>query len=72
MSIYHPVNKYFNMFDFNILHGVNGNDPGGGISTRSDVTCHKCDKKGHTQRDFKPNKNGFGGNASNNPTIELP
>ena len=40
---------------------------GGGLSTKSDVNFHKCEKKGHIQRCCKSNVNGPNGGTSKNP-----
>ena len=47
VSIEQSINKSLNQFDFNIRHSGNGSGSGGGSSARSDMTCHKCGKKGH-------------------------
>ena len=36
------------------------------------MTCHKCGKKGNTQKDCRSKGNGSGGNPPKNSTNELP
>ena len=44
----------------------NGKDKKSGLesSTKSVTTFHKCDKEGHTKRNFKSNRNGSDGELS--------
>ena len=51
-----------------------GNDSGSVkvSSARSDITCHKCGKKGHIKKDCRPKGNGSSGNTPNKSTNELP
>ena len=45
------INQALNQVDFNSRRSVNVSGSGKGSSARSDITCHKCDKKGHMQKD---------------------
>ena len=51
--IYRLVNKFLKQVGFKIHLSINGNVYGGGSSSRSDVTCPKCFKKGHIRRHFR-------------------
>ena len=50
----------------------NGSGYGRGSSARSDITCHKCGKNGHIQKDCRSKGNGSSGNSSKKSTNELP
>ena len=58
-------------FIFKIRNNGKYNDFCVGLSTRSYINCHECDKKGHIQRYCKSNGNGSGGNLSWTPIKEL-
>ena len=45
---------------------------GRGSSSRSDIICHKCGKKGHIQKDCRSKANGYSGNTPKKSTNELP
>ena len=50
VAIWHSINKALKQVDFNILRSGNGGGSGKRSSARSDITCHKCNKKGHIQK----------------------
>ena len=50
----------------------NSSGSGGGSSSRSDMTCHKCGKNIHLKKDCRSKVNGSGGNPPKNYTNELP
>ena len=60
MTIEQSTSKYLKKVDLKTRSG-NEKDTGGGLYTRSDVTCHGCGKNDHIERDYKYNRNGFGG-----------
>ena len=47
VSIEQSVNKALKQVGFKSLRSGNNSGSGRGSSTRSDITCHKCGKKGH-------------------------
>ena len=51
-----------------------GNDSGSerGSSARSDKTCHKCGKKGHTKKDCRSTGHGSSGNKPKKSINQLP
>ena len=51
VSIEQSINKALKQVDFKNRHSANGGGSGKGSSVRSDITCHKCGKKGHIQKD---------------------
>ena len=59
VAIEQSINKALKQVNFKIRHSVNGSGPGRGSSARSDITCHKCGKKGHIQKDFRSKGNGY-------------
>ena len=58
VSIESPVNKTVKKFYCKICHKGKDNKSGVGSSTKSDVTCHNCGKKGHLKINCKSNRNG--------------
>ena len=72
MVIEQSINKYLKQVDFKSRRSVNGSGFGGGSSDRSDMTCHKCGKKGHMKKDYKPKGYGYVGNTPKKSTTELP
>ena len=50
MAIDQSVNKALKKSDFKIHHSGNGSGSGGGSYVKLNVTCHKCDKKGHINK----------------------
>ena len=59
-------NKILKKVDFKSRRSVNGGSSGGRSSVKSNMTCHKCGKKGHIQRDCRSNLNGSGENPPKN------
>ena len=55
-----------------ILHKEKDNKYGVGSSTKSDVTCHNCGKRGHLKRNYKTNRYGFNWDLSKTSTRKLP
>ena len=51
VAIEQAINKALNQVDDKIRRSGNGNGSGKGSSARSDITCHKCGKKGHIQKE---------------------
>ena len=72
MDIEHSVNKDLNQVDFKIHRSVNCSVSGGGSSVKSNVTCHKCGKKGHIHKYCRSKVNGSGGNPHKKSTNYLP
>ena len=72
VAIEQTINKYLKQVDFKRHRSENGSGSGRGSSYRSDITCHKCDKKVHIQIDYRSRGNGSSGNSPNNSTNELP
>ena len=72
MSIEHLIKKTLKRVDFKSHHSGNGSGSRKGSSTRSDITCHKCGKKDHTQKYCRSTGNGSSGNTPKNFTNELP
>ena len=72
MSIGQSINKALNQVDFKSLQSRNGSGSGGGSSARSDITCHKCGKKGHIKKYFRSKGNGSGRNPPKKSENEIP
>ena len=72
MVIEQSINKYLKQVDFKIRRSGNGSGSGRGSSSRSDITCHTCVKKGHIQKDCKSKVNGSSRNSPKKSTNELP
>ena len=72
MSIGKLIKNDLKQVDFKSRHS--GNISGSGIrsSASSDITCHKCGKKGHIQKDCRSKANGSNGNSSKKSINELP
>ena len=47
------INMYLKKVDFKSRHSGNGDGSGGGSSVKSDMTCHKCGKKGYMKKDCR-------------------
>ena len=58
--------------DFKIRRSRNVSGSGEGSSARSDITCHKCDKKGHPKKYCRSKVNGSGGNPPKKSPNDLP
>ena len=72
VDIENMINKALKQVDFKRRSSGNGSGSVRGSSTRSDITCHKCGKKGHIHIDCRSKVNGSGGNSPKNYTNELP
>ena len=72
VAIKHSINKSLNQVDFKCRCSVNSSGSGRGSSARSDMTCHKCGKKGHIQKDCSSTVNGSSGNTPKNSTNDIP
>ena len=66
------INKTLKQVNFKSRSSGNGSGSRKGSSARSDITCHKCGKKGHIQKDCRSKGNGSSGNSSKKSTNELP
>ena len=53
VAIEQPINKALNQVYLKSRRSGNGSGSGKGSSARSDITCHKCGKKGHIQKDCR-------------------
>ena len=51
VAIKQPINKALKQVDFKSRHSGNVSGSGIGSFARSYMTCHKCGKKVHTQKD---------------------
>ena len=58
MYIEQSINKSLNQVYFRSRYSGNGSGSGKGSSARSYITCHKCCKKGHIQKDCRSKGNG--------------
>ena len=72
MAIEQSINKVLNQVDFKSRRSGNGSGSGKGSFARSYITCHKCGKKGHIQKDCRSKGNGSSGNSSKKSTNKLP
>ena len=72
MSIDQSVNKGLKQVDFNISRSGNSSGYGGGSYVKSNVTCHKCFKKVHIQKECMSNGNGSSGKPPKKYANELP
>ena len=66
------INKALKQVDSKIHRSGNGNGSEIGSSARSDITCYKCGKKVHIQKDCRPTINVSSGNTPKKSTNELP
>ena len=64
VAIESPVNKTVEKVYGKIRHKGKDNKSGVGSSTKSDVACHNCGKRGHLKRNYKSNRNGSNGELS--------
>ena len=72
MAIESPVNNTVEKVYCEIRHKEKDNKSGVGSSTKSDVTCHNCGKRGNFKRNFKSNRNGSNAELSKTSTRKLP
>ena len=72
VAIEQSINKTLKQVYFKIRRSVNGSGSGRGSSSRPDITCHKCVKRGYIHKDCRPKGNVSSGNSPKNSTNELP
>ena len=72
VAIEQSIKKALKQVDFKSHSSGNNSGSGRGSSARSDITCHKCGKKGHMQKDCRSTGNGSSGNTPKKSTNELP
>ena len=72
VAIKQLINKSLKQVHFKSCRSGNGSGFGKGSSTRSDITCQKCVKKGHIKKECRSTGNGSSGNLLNKSTNELP
>ena len=66
------INKALKQVDFKKRRSGNNSGSRRGSSARSGITCHKCGKKGHIQKNCRSKGNGSSGNKPKKSTNELP
>ena len=66
------INKALKQVDFKKRRSGSNSGSGRGSSARSGITCHKCGKKGHIQKNCRSKGNGSSGNLSTKSTNEIP
>ena len=66
------VNKALKQVDFKIPRSVNVSGSGGGTSVKSNLTCHKCDKKVYIHKYCRSKGTGYSGNPPKMSTHYLP
>ena len=71
VAIEAPVNNTVEKVYYKIHHKGKNNKSEVGSSTKSVVTCHKCDKRVHIKRNCKSNRNGSDGGISKISTRKL-
>ena len=72
VAIGSPINNTVEKVYCKIRHKGKDNKSGVGSSTKSDVNCHNCGKRGHLKRNSKSNRNGSNGKLSETSTRKLP
>ena len=71
VAIEQLINKALKQVDFKSRRSGNSSGSGRGSFSRSDITCHKCGKKGHIQKDCKSKANGSNSNTPKKSINEL-
>ena len=71
VDIEKSINKALKQVDFNCGRSGNNSGSGRGSSDRSDITCHKCGKKGHIQKYCRSTGNGSSENTPKKSANEL-
>ena len=71
MAIEQSINKDLKQVDFNRCCSRSGTGSGGASYARSDMTCHKCVKKGHIKKDCRSKRNGSGGKPTKKSANEI-
>ena len=72
VAIEQSINEALNQVGFKSRRSENGSGSVRGSSARSDITCHKCGKKGQIKKDCRSTVNGSSGNTSKKSINELP
>ena len=72
VTIEQTINKALKQVDFKIRRSIHCSGSRRGSSASSDITCHKCGKKGHIQIDCRSKVNGSSANSPKKSTNELP
>ena len=72
VAIEQSTNKALDQVDFKVLCSENGSGSGRGSSSRSDIACHKCGKKGHIHKDCSSKGNVSSGKSPKKYINELP
>ena len=72
VAIEQSIKKYLKQVGFKSRRSGNGSGSGRGSSARSDITCHKCGKKGHIQIYCRSKANGSSDNTPKKFINELP
>ena len=72
MTIEQTIKKSLKQVDFKRCRSGNGSGSGNRSSARSDMTCHKCGKKFHIQKDCRSKGDGSIGKPPKKSTNELP
>ena len=72
MAIEQSINKSLKQVDFKSRRSGNSSGSGRRSSAGSDITCHKCGKKGHIQKDCRSKANGYNGNTPKKYINDLP
>ena len=71
VAIEQSINKTLEQVYFKSGRSGNGSGSGRGSSARSDITCHKCGKKVHINKDCRSTGNDSSGNTPKKSTNEL-
>ena len=72
VAIEQLINEALKQVGFKIRSSVNVSGSGRGSSAMSDITCHKCGKKGHSKKYCRSTENGSSSNTPKNSINELP
>ena len=72
MAIGRLVNNSLKQIDLKCHHSGNGSRYGGGSSVKSNMTCRKCGKKGHINKDCRSKVNDSSGNPPKKYANDLP
>ena len=71
MAIEQSINKALKQVDLKSRRSGNGSGFGKGSFSRSDITCHKCGKRGNIKKDCRSKGNGSSGSTPKKSTNEL-
>ena len=72
VAIEQSINKALKQVGYKSRRSGNGSGSRKGSYARSDITCHKCGKIFHIQKDCRSKGNGYSGNSSKKSTNDLP